>query len=71
MKDRDFLIWIHERLELVHGENPHVDYMHKLRAIIFRTPLEQLTPNSAPFNNLDELRMALAGKDAFNESIKP
>jgi len=70
MKDRDFLIWIHERLQLVHGENPHVDYMHKLRAIIFRTPLEQSTPTSAPFNNMEELKIALAGKDAFNASLR-
>jgi len=34
MKDRDLLIWIHERLEHVHKENPLIDYMHKLRAVI-------------------------------------
>lgn len=38
MRDRDFLIWIHERLENVHGESPIVDYMHKLRGIIKNTP---------------------------------
>jgi hypothetical protein len=33
MKDRDFLLWIHERLEHVHGEKPAYDYMHKLKAV--------------------------------------
>lgn len=33
MTDRQFLEWIHDRLEHVHGENPSVDYMVKLRAI--------------------------------------
>ena len=34
MTDREFLAWIHERLEHVHHENPHMDYMHALRAIV-------------------------------------
>ena len=33
MKDKDFLEWIYSRLKNVHGENPNVDYMHKLRAV--------------------------------------
>jgi len=55
MKDREFLIWLHERLTDVHGENSHVDYMHKLRAIIKATPKDQLTPNMGTGNNLSEL----------------
>lgn len=43
MKDREFLIWIHSRLEKVHGENRDVDYMHKLRAVIGAIPAEQET----------------------------
>jgi hypothetical protein len=38
--DRDFLIWLYDRLENIHGENPTVDYMMKLRSIIDRTPPE-------------------------------
>lgn len=45
MKDKLFLAWIHERLELIHSENPNYDYMHKLRSIIDATPAEQETPN--------------------------
>lgn len=60
MKDRDFLMWLHERLEHVHGECPLVDYMHKLRAIIRATPAEQLTPNCEAGNNLETLRDTLA-----------
>lgn len=38
MSDKDFLTWIYERLEHVHGENPRVDYMRRLRMIIENTP---------------------------------
>jgi hypothetical protein len=34
MSDKDFLQWIHSRLEHVHGENPNYDYMHWLQKII-------------------------------------
>lgn len=44
MKDKQFLIWLHERLVEEHGESPIVDYMHKLRAIINATDPEQDTP---------------------------
>ena len=46
MKDRDFLKWLHDRLIEVHKENGSHDYMHKLRAIISRTPWNRETPNT-------------------------
>ncbi len=46
MTDRDFLIWIHERLVNVHGENPLFDYMWKLRAVIESTPEDKETPTN-------------------------
>lgn len=64
MNDRDFLIWIHERLEHVHGESPIVDYMHKLRAIIKATPANQRTPNMATGNKLADILPALANDQA-------
>jgi hypothetical protein len=51
MKDREFLIWIHERLEHVHNESTFVDYMHKLRSIITATPEDQETPNDGRGGN--------------------
>ncbi len=45
MTDRDFLIWLHQRLVLVHGESELLDYMWKLRAIIEATPRDRNTPN--------------------------
>jgi hypothetical protein len=30
VSDKDFLLWIHARLQAVHMESPNVDYMHKL-----------------------------------------
>jgi len=59
MKDREFLMWIHERLELIHNESPLVDYMHKLRAIIRSTPKDKETPNALSCNTLDELKEML------------
>ena len=43
--DKYFLQWIHDRLTLVHGESPNMDYMHKLKAIIDATPKGKHTPN--------------------------
>jgi hypothetical protein len=51
MKDKYFLLWLHERLLKVHGESPYVDYMHKLRAIIQATPEDQETPNVSSSTN--------------------
>lgn len=48
MYDKQFLIWLHARLEYLHGEKSNVDYMGKLRSIIKATPDSQLTPNTAP-----------------------
>lgn len=48
MHDREFLIWLLNRLVHVHGENPDVDYILKLGSIIRRMSAEQLTPNTAP-----------------------
>lgn len=45
MTDKQFLKWIHARLQNVHGEDPNVDYMSRLRAIIRWTPKDRVTPN--------------------------
>ena len=55
MKDRDFLIWIHERLSKVHGEKDTVDYMHKLRAIIKSIDPDKATPNCGTGNCIEDL----------------
>lgn len=60
MNDREFLMWIHERLTHVHGERELVDYMHKLRAVISAIPKSQETPNDGRGkNDLVELQKAL------------
>jgi hypothetical protein len=64
MKDREFLIWLHERLQYVHKESPLNDYMHKLRTIIRATPKDQDTPNINSYNSLKELKKALELADA-------
>jgi len=46
MTDKRFLKWIHGRLES-HGEDPNVDYMHQLRAIINGMDVDVSTPNVA------------------------
>lgn len=62
MKDRDFLIRIHGRLEHVHNENPHFDYMHKLRCIIRATPEDQETANIDSKNSLEEMLASINHK---------
>lgn len=44
MNDRDFLIWLHQRLVYAYNENANFDYMWKLRSIIDATPKDQITP---------------------------
>jgi len=63
MNDREFLMWLHERLTEVHGEDPLYDYMHKLRAIILNTPKEQNTPTGYGGNSLAELKKKLEKKN--------
>lgn len=61
MKDRDFLMWIHARLEKVHGDDPLVDYMHKLRCVIHSMDADHETPNDGRgCNSLEELRAKLS-----------
>lgn len=62
--DREFLMWIHERLELVHGEDRLLDYMHCLRGIIKATPKDKTTANLGAGNSLDELKQQLIEEDA-------
>jgi hypothetical protein len=45
MNDREFLIWLRERLINVYHESPMVDFVHKLTAIINAYPADKLTPN--------------------------
>lgn len=45
MNDRDFLIWLHERIENVFGVNPNTDYMTKLMCIAESITSGCCTPN--------------------------
>lgn len=56
--DRDFLMWIHERLEYVHGEKELYGYMHRLRRIIAGTPATALSKGFS-HNSLEDLQKAL------------
>lgn len=53
-------MWIHERLELVHGEDRLVDYMHRLRSIIRAIPETLRTSNFSSCNSLEQLRLELS-----------
>lgn len=55
MGDREFLIWLHARLEVVHGESPAMDYMHKLRAIIKSMDKQQRTPYMGSGNRVEDM----------------
>lgn len=53
--DRDFLIWLHERLVRAYNENSNYDYMHKLRSIIEATPKDRVTLNCCS-KDIDQLK---------------
>jgi hypothetical protein len=58
--DRRFLMWIHDRLEHVHGENRLMDYMHKLRAIIADMPADRKTVSMGQGkNSLETLQQSI------------
>jgi len=69
MEDREFLIWLHQRLEVKHGENEGVDYMHKLRAIIRGTPKGKITPNIITHSSLNSLLMEI-DKDKIPHTLE-
>lgn len=56
MTDREFLMWLHERLEKVHGVSPLVDYMHRLRQIVFATPATGKSTWAPTTSDLEDLR---------------
>lgn len=45
MNDKEFLIWLRERLINVYMESPDADFVSKLTAIINAYPEDKLTPN--------------------------
>ena len=59
VKDREFLIWLHERLEHVHGENPLIDYMHRLRKLIWSISPDKDISQWKDTNSLQELKNLL------------
>lgn len=44
MNDQDFLMWIYDRLILMHSENIHSDYMQRLRSIAEQASAENMDP---------------------------
>jgi hypothetical protein len=70
MTDREFLMWLHNRLTEVHGEDALMDYMHKFRAIITSIPANQITPSDGRGgNDLKALRNNLLARDT-GETLK-
>jgi hypothetical protein len=62
--DRGFLMWIHERLEHVHGESRLMDCMHKLRAIIADMPADRKTVSVGQGkNSLEALQQSILEND--------
>ena len=62
--DRGFLMWIHERMERVHGESHLTDYMHKLRAIIADMPADRKTVSVGQGkNSLETLQQSILEND--------
>lgn len=59
MNNRDFLMWIHERLEHIHKENPMYDYMRRLRSIILNADINQKSGMDFSTDDSEELRKKL------------
>jgi len=59
MKDQLFLKWIHDRLEYVYKEDRNIDYMHKLRSIIYNTDPEQISKNLTQEEDKKVFRMVV------------
>lgn len=58
MKDKDFLIWLADRLEYVYEEDPNTDFVQKLRAIAVDTSYHKDTsPYLAQFFNKEKENM--------------
>lgn len=55
MKDREFLIWIHNRLTEVHGEDSMFDYIHRFRVIIENTPKDRRSINTILSFDINDL----------------
>ena len=45
MNDKEFLIWLRERMIFVYHESPNVDFVRKLTCIINDYDSKKLTPN--------------------------
>lgn len=56
MTDKQFLIWLHARLEHIHKENLNYDYMTKLLSIANVIPDDQVTPNTYQHEELSNNR---------------
>lgn len=69
--DRNFLLWIRDRLTRVHGDNPDVDFIWKLEAIAMALPEGQRTPNAiadhpvSPWRDGGQPARSLAGQPAL------
>lgn len=46
MKDKEFLVWLHERIIHQYGESSNVDFLYKLRGIIKGTDKDKTSPIS-------------------------
>lgn len=55
MKDREFLIWLADRLVIVYKESEHLDFVHKLSSIILAMDPEKETPNTRSYAELEYL----------------
>lgn len=67
MTDREFLIWIYQRLVDVHGEDPKDDYMIRLRKVIMKTPLRKCSQNVYHDVSLD--RLVVMGDYDFDDDL--
>jgi hypothetical protein len=61
--DREFLLWLHDRMVHVHKESELFGYMHRLRSIIAATPKERYSWGPS-MNSMEALKEQLKTWDS-------
>ena len=75
MTDREYLIWLHQRLVKVHNESNYVDYMHFLRDIIYATPKDRRSRgdvvtmhSNTVLDEINERELEASAKELFEKN---
>lgn len=69
VRDREFLLWLHTRLRVVHGENPETDYMIKLRMIAWAAKGGEVVSDEG-WSQVVEAKSGTIFEDWYEENVR-